>query len=195
MLGITVESGEAVDLEHLAVAAEQAEALGLGPFGQGTMVALAGSDERGGEEQRAFLQGLRLLGDEAHHRILGHLLEGFARGRAVQYAGAREEHAQVLGDLRDRRDGRFRGAAGHALLDGDRRRQARERVDVGFWQLFDELAGVGRDAFEEATLAFGEEDVEREGRFAGAGDAGHHRERAVRDLERDVLQVVLAGAP
>jgi len=85
--------------------------------------------------------------------------------------------------------------AGHALLDGDRRRQARERVDVGFRQLFDELAGVGRDAFEEAALAFGEEDVEREGRFAGAGDAGHHRERAVRDLERDVLQVVLAGAP
>ena len=111
----------------------------------------------------------------------------------MQDAGAREEHAEVLGDFGDRRDGGLRGAARHALFDGDRGRQARERVDVGLGKLFDELARVGRDALEEPALAFGEEDVEGQGGFAGAGDAGHDRQRAVRDFERDVLQVVFAG--
>ena len=80
------------------------------------------------------------------------------------------------------------------MFDRDRGRQARERIDVGLRELFDELAGVGRDAFEEATLPFGEEDVEGQGRFAGAGHAGHHRQRAVRDLERDILEVMFARA-
>ena len=80
------------------------------------------------------------------------------------------------------------------MLDGDRGRQARERIDVRLRQLFDELAGIGRDTFQEATLAFSEKDIERQGRFTRARDAGHHCERAVRDLERDVLQIVFAGA-
>ena len=112
----------------------------------------------------------------------------------MQYAGTGEEYAEVLGDFRDRRDGRLRGTAGHALLDRDRGRQARERIDVRLRQLFDELAGIGRDAFQKTALSFGEKDIERQGRFTRARDAGHYRERAVRDLERDVLQVVFAGA-
>ena len=80
------------------------------------------------------------------------------------------------------------------MLDGDRGRQARERIDIRLRQLFDELAGIGRDTFQEATLAFSEKDIERQGRFTRARDAGHHCERAVRDLERDVLQIVFAGA-
>ena len=112
----------------------------------------------------------------------------------MQHAGAGEEHAEVLGHFGDRRHRGFRGAARHALFDGDRRRQARERIDIRLRELFDELTGVGRDAFEEATLPFGEEDVEGQGGFARAGDAGHHRQRAVRDLERDVLEVMFARA-
>ena len=194
VFGIAVQAFEAFDLEQLAVAAEQAEAFRLGPFGQRTMMALARADERGGDEQRAFLQRLRLLGDQADDRVFGHLFERLTGRRAVQHAGAGEKHAEVLGDFGDRGDGRLRGAARHALFDRDRRRQARERIDVGLGQLLDELSGVGRDAFEETALPFGEEDVERQRRFARTRDAGHHRERAVRNLERDVLQVMFAGA-
>jgi 2-polyprenyl-6-methoxyphenol hydroxylase-like FAD-dependent oxidoreductase len=56
VLGVTVETFEAIDLEHLAVATEEAEAFRLGPLGERTVVALAGADERGGDEQRALLQ-------------------------------------------------------------------------------------------------------------------------------------------
>ena len=56
VFGIAVEAFEAVDLEQLAVAAEQAETLRLGPLGERTVVALASADERGGDEQRALLQ-------------------------------------------------------------------------------------------------------------------------------------------
>ena len=101
---VTVEAFEAFDLEHLAVAAKEAEPFRFGPFGQWAMMALAGADERGRDKERAFLQRLRLLGDEADDRIFGHLLERFASGRAMQYAGAGEEYAEVLGDFGDRRD-------------------------------------------------------------------------------------------
>ena len=143
MFGIAVEAFEAFDLEHLAVAAEQAEAFGLGPFGKRAVVALAGAHERGGDEQGTLLQGFRLLRDQADDRILRHLFERLSRGRAMQYAGAGEEHAEVLRDLGDRRDRGLRGATGHTLFDGDRRREARERIDVRLRELFDELARVG----------------------------------------------------
>ena len=56
VFGIAVEPFEAFDLEHLTVAAEEAEAFRLGPFGQRAVMALAGAHERGGDEQRALLQ-------------------------------------------------------------------------------------------------------------------------------------------
>ncbi len=56
---------------------------------------------------------------------------------------------------------------GDALFDGDGGRQAGELVDLGFFQLLGELAGVGGHRVEEAALAFGEEDVEGEGGLAG----------------------------
>src|SRR3712207_8340884 len=46
-------------------------------------------------------------------------------------ADARPEQAQVVVDLRDRADRRARVARGRLLVDGDRRRQALDRVDVG----------------------------------------------------------------
>ena len=73
-------------------------------------------------------------------------------------------------------------------------REAVDVVDVRFLHLLDELPGVGRHAVEEAALAFGEEDVEGEGRLAGAAEAGDDDELVAGDVEVDVLQVVLAGA-
>ena len=112
----------------------------------------------------------------------------------MQDAGARKEHAEVLRDFGDRRDGGLGGAPRDALLDGHGRRESGQGVDVRLRQLFDELAGVGGDAFQEATLAFGEEDVEGERGLPRPRDARHHRQRAMRDLQRDVAEVVLAGA-
>jgi hypothetical protein len=80
------------------------------------------------------------------------------------------------------------------LLDGDGGRDAGEAVDGGAGHLLDELARVGRHRLHEAALALGEYDVEGEGALAGAGYAGDDGQLAVGDSERDVFEVVFAGA-
>ena len=104
------------------------------------------------------------------------------------------EQADEVIDFGDGGDGGFAAAAGDALLDGDGGGQAGDVVDFGFFHLLGELPGVGGHGVEEAALAFGEEDVEGEGGFAGAGEAGDDDELVARDVEGDVLEIVLAGA-
>src|SRR3954464_14105841 len=55
-----------------------------------------------------------------------------------------------------------------------------------------ELAGVRVQRFQVSPLALIKEDVERQGRFARPRDPGDHGEPAPRDLDVDVLEVVLA---
>ena len=95
-------------------------------------------------------------------------------------------------DLGDGRDRGVRAAARRALLERDRRRHARDRVDVGPRQRGQELARVRRERLHEAPLPLGEDDVERERRLARAARPRHDAQLAVRDRARDVLQVVLA---
>src|SRR3712207_136609 len=109
-------------------------------------------------------------------------------------ADARPEQAQVVVDLRDRADRRARVARRRLLVDGDRRRQALDRVDVGLVHLLEELAGVGRERLDVAPLALRVDRVERQRRLARAAQAGDHHQRVARQLDRDVLEVVLAGA-
>ena len=58
----------------------------------------------------------------------------------------------------------------------------------------EELPRVGREALDVAPLAFGVEDVEGEARLARAADPGDHRQRVERNVDVDVLQVVLFRA-
>ena len=60
--------------------------------------------------------------------------------------------------------------------------------------LIEELARVGRERFHVAALAFGVDGVEGERGFAGAAEAGDHGEGVARDLDVDVLEIVLACA-
>jgi hypothetical protein len=65
--------------------------------------------------------------------------------------------------------------------------EAGDEVEVGLFELARELAGVGRHGVEEAALAFGEDDVEGEGGFSGAGEAGDDDEFVVGDFDVDVF--------
>src|SRR4051812_47665127 len=55
-------------------------------------------------------------------------------------------------------------------------------------------SGVGRDGFEIAALGFRIERAERQRRFPRTGDAGENHERVARNIERNVLEIVLARA-
>ena len=73
-------------------------------------------------------------------------------------------------------------------------RQPLDEVDVGLVHLAEELAGVGRQRLDVAALALGEDRVERERGLARPGQAGEDDQAVPREVEGDVLEVVLAGA-
>ena len=129
-----------------------------------------------------------------HDLLRGLLGDGFAADGAVRTAHAGPQQAHVVVDLGDGAHGGARVLAGGLLVDGDRRRQALDEVDVGLVHLAQELPGVGGERFDVAALALGEDGVEGEGGLSGAGQAGEDDHGVARQVQVDVAQVVLAGA-
>jgi hypothetical protein len=80
------------------------------------------------------------------------------------------------------------------LLDRDGGGEAVDLVDVRLLHHLQELAGVGGKRFHVAALALGIDGVEGERGFARAREPGEHHQLVARDLEIDVLEIVLAGA-
>src|SRR5690606_17582130 len=113
--------------------------------------------------------------------------------RAVAGAEFGVEETDEVPEFGDGGDGGFHAALGDPLLDGNGGREAAEQIEVGLFQLLGELPGVGGHGVEETALALGEEDVEGEGGFSGTGKAGDDDELVARDIDGDVLEVVLAG--
>ena len=73
-------------------------------------------------------------------------------------------------------------------------RQALDEVDVRLVHLAEELPGVRRERLDVPALALGEDRVERQAGLARPGQPGEDDERVAREVERDVLEVVLASA-
>ncbi len=171
VLLLLVQLGRLGERVGLAVDARPGEALGLQLAEQVDVLALAAAHDRGQHlEAPALLQRQDAVDD---------LLRGLPRdrraaGRAVRAAGAGVEQPQVVVDLGDRADGRARVLRGRLLVDGDRRGQALDEVDVGLVHLAEELPRVGRERLDVAPLALGEDGVEREARLPGAGQSGEH---------------------
>jgi hypothetical protein len=146
----------------------------------------------GGEEQE--LRARRDLRDLAHDLLRRLLRDLAAAVVAGQPAHPRPQHAQVIVDLRDRAHGGARVRGGSLLLDRDRGGEAADGVVERLVHLAEELAGVGVQALDVAALALRVEGVEGEARLARARDARDHHELLLRDLDGDVLEVVLARA-
>ena len=86
--------------------------------------------------------------------------------RAELPSGFGEEQPQEMINFCHRRDCRFAAATRDPLLNRDTRRQAFNKIDIGFFKLLDELPRIGRHAVEESSLSFRKQNVERERRFA-----------------------------
>ena len=192
VLLLLLELGRLVG-EHVGLAVDDraAEALGLQLAEQLAVLALAAADDR-----REHLEPGALL---ASHDAVDDLLRRLARDRlathrAVWSSGAGVEQAEVVVDLGDRADGRARIARCGLLVDRDGRRQTFDEVDVRLVHLAEELAGVRRQRLDVAALALGEDRVERQRRLAGPGEPREHDQRVPREVERDVLEIVLACA-
>ena len=192
VLLLLVERRRVVELVGLAVDPGPGEALRLQLAEELDVLPLAAADHRGQHlEPAALLEGQ----DPVDDLLRGLPLDRRAADRAVRPAGAGEEQPEVVVDLGDGADGRAGVLRGGLLVDRDRRREALDEVDVGLVHLAQELAGVRRQRLDVAALALGEDRVEREARLARAGQAGEDDQGVAGQVERDVLEVVLAGAP
>ena len=175
--------------QPLAIDPQSAKALLRGPPGEVGVVALARDDER--REQRDAPAAV-VPQQPRRDRRRALRLDGDIAIRAVLRTELHVQQAQKMIDLGERRHGALAATAAGALLDGDGRRDAEDRVHVGARRRLHELPRIGVERLEVTALSLAEKDVEGECRLAGARDTGDHGETVARDLDVDVLEVVLA---
>src|SRR5207245_7706311 len=96
-------------------------------------------------------------------------------------ADFREKEPEQISDLSGRPDCGTRGADWVLLLDRDGRPDVLEPVHVGAVEFFQEHAGVRGKGLDVAPLAFGEDRVEGQRGFPGAGYTGDDRDLIMRD--------------
>src|SRR6185295_10468968 len=98
--------------------------------------------------------------DDALEGLTGDLL---AATRTMRDADVGEQEPQVVVDLGDRADRRSWVRSGRLLLDGDRRREALDQIDVRLLHLLEELPRVRRERLDIAPLPLRVDRVEGEG--------------------------------
>jgi hypothetical protein len=109
----------------------------------------------------------------------------------VWCAGPGVQQTQIVVDLGDGPDRRPRVAVGRLLIDGDRRGQTLDEVDVGLVHLAEELTGVRRERLDVTPLPLGKDRVERERRLSRARQPGEDDQRVARQIKIDTAQIVL----
>jgi hypothetical protein len=76
------------------------------------------------------------------------------------------------------------------LLDGDRRGNAFHIIDVGLLHPLQKLAGVGRERFDIASMAFGIDRIESQRRLARTAQTGDDGQGATGEIEVKVLEIM-----
>ncbi len=114
---------------------------------------------------------------------------------AKQFREMRPDHFQVVADFGHGPDRASGGPNGVPLLNGDGRGNVLDPVDGWFVHPVEELAGVGGKRFDVAALSLGVEGFKGERTFAGTAEAGDDDELPERQIEVEVLEVVLPNAP
>src|SRR5262249_1325054 len=147
-----------------------------------------------GDDDARIPRGLCSGGEAGIYRIGRIARYAVAASAAEEPGGAPEEELQVIVELRHGAHGRSRGTHRIGLVDGDRGRDAFDRVHLRLVHAVEELPRVRRERLDVAPLALGVERIEYERGLARAGDAGDHYQLVRRQLEREILQIVLARA-
>ncbi len=191
VLFLLVQGGDLADAVRLAVHLHPGVALRRQVPKHLGVLALAASDHRRKNlGARAFGHSQNLVDD-----LLRALLsDRLATHNAVRVADASKKKPEVVVDLGDRADRRTRVAAGRLLVDGDRRRKTLDQVHRGLIHLPQELPGVCGKRLDVTALTFGEDSVERQRRFTRARKPCENHQGIPRQVQGDVLQVMLAGA-
>ena len=113
----------------------------------------------------------------------------------MRHSDVGNQQSQVVVDFSNRTNRRPRVGCRRLLLDGDRRRQAVDQVDIRFLHLLQKLASIGGERLDVSALALRVDRVKREGRLTGTGEASDHHQSVTRKIDVNVLQIVNAGTP
>src|SRR6266536_503376 len=187
---VLVEGRRVADVDDLAVHPDPDEALLGRSFEDTVALGLAILDERPEHEQPGALR----QGEDLVHDLLDGLPLDRVAVRAMRDADPGEQEPEVVVDLGHGPDGGSGIAAGALLVDGDRRREAVDLVDIGLLHLAEELAGVRGQALDVAALALGIDGVEGEAGLTASRQAGDHDQPITREGDGHILEVVLARA-
>ena len=188
---VAVEVELLVDVADGAVDADAHEAEALDGLEDLLVLASAVADD-GREQHRARP---RRLGEHGVDDLLhGLAADDLPAVQAVRDAGAGVEQAQVVVDLGHRGDGGARVLRDALLVDRDGGGEAVDVIDVGLLHEAEELARVRGERLHITSLALGVDGVEGERGLAGAAQPRDDDEAVARNLDRDVLEVVLASA-
>ncbi len=182
--------------QELAVHTQVVEALAGRPLGQLGVDALAVDDQRRHQADVLAaviahpLRSNRLGGLRQHGDGVAVFIDA---GGAVLCAQFDEQQAQEVVHLGGGAHGGLAPAPREALLDGHGGRDAVDGVHLGSARRLHQRTGIGVERFEVAALALVEQDVERQRRFARAGNPRDDVELATRDVHAQALEVVLVG--
>ncbi len=191
MLFVTVEFDFVIQADDFAIH-PRAHEPGLADFLEDGLVGslTRAHHRREDQDARAFVESFDGL-----HNFLGRLFDHLASAdRAVRRADAGVQQPEIIVYLGYGTHRRARVVGGRFLVDGYCRGESLNVVHIRFIHLPDELARVGRERLDIAALALGEDGIEGQGGFAGAGQPGNDDEFIAGNLDRDVFQVMLAGA-
>ena len=191
MLELLVERRDVRDLVEDAVCLHALEAALLQVGQLLPVFALAAADH--GREQ-IQPRPLRQRQHAVHHLAHRLAFDGQPRRGRIRHADARPQQPHVIVNLGDGADGGARVAARRLLLDGNGRRKPVDQVHIGLLHHLQKLPRIGRQALDIAALALGVDRVEGEARLARARQARDDHELLARDIERNVLEIVLARA-
>src|SRR6185312_8830166 len=138
---------------------------------------------------------LRLEGKHVTEDLFGRLARDLiAADGAVRYPNGGIEETQIVVNFGDGADGAAGAASGSFLVDGNRRTEAFDGVDVRPLHLIEKLARVGGECFDVAALSFGIDGVESERGLAGAAEAGDDRQTISGDSDINIAKIMLPGA-
>ena len=191
MLLVLVQVRSVVHVVDAAINAYPDKALGAQFFEQVNVLAFLFADDRGQQHQlAAFFHGQHLV----HH-----LADGLRGQRGIMLGAAGladpgEQQAQIVVDFGDGAHGGARVVAGGLLFNGNGGAQPFDVVHIGLFHHRQELAGVGGQRLHIAALTFRVQGVERQGRFAGTGQAGNNHQLVPGNIQVHVLQVMGACA-
>ncbi len=163
---VAIELRDLVELVGFAVHAHAREAQLAHLIEGGTMVPLAPADQRREDLQP---RGRRHAEDRVHNLLCA--LPGHSASTlgTVGHADAGVEQPQVVVNLGDGADGGARIVGDALLINSDRRTEALDGFHVGLVHLAEELPRVGAERLDVASLPLGEDGIERQGGFPGAG--------------------------